>query len=169
VALDAGAQFILKSRLQLRQRLATSVVCVLVLISVASLRRYYTIPKQAYRAALAYVEEQRAPDDIVVAVHHATNGVRYYAERMQLPVAARYHFIRTESELDSALLTRGRGRAWLFVTLDRALQMDRADLNARMHKDWVKDRTFAGTIGNGDITVWRERGDASAAPPSGDE
>ena len=141
----------------------------LALLSAASLTRYYAIPKQPYRAALAYVEQQRRPEDLVLVVYLAELGTRYYGARMYVPLDTRYRFVRTVRELDSALVERSAernaGHLWLVVTFARALQMDLPDLDARLHAGWVEQRKFAGTVGDGGIGVWRERAGATPEMP----
>ncbi|WP_309671512.1 glycosyltransferase family 39 protein [Gemmatimonas sp.] len=161
VAIDAGAGWIWRARPRRAALMGTGTVAVLAMLSAASLGRYYAIPKQPYRAALAYVERARKPDDRVVVVYLAELGMRYYGARAGAPLDERYRFVRTVPALDSALAQRGAGRVWLVVTFERALQMDLPELNARVHSGWTLQHTFDGTVGDGGISVWRER-DAAA-------
>ncbi|WP_310572322.1 glycosyltransferase family 39 protein [Gemmatimonas sp.] len=161
VAIDAGAGWIWRARPRRAVLMGTGTVAVLAMLSAASLGRYYAIPKQPYRAALAYVERARKPDDRVVVVYLAELGMRYYGARAGAPLDERYRFVRTVPALDSALAQRGAGRVWLVVTFERALQMDLPELNARVHSGWTLQHTFDGTVGDGGISVWRER-DAAA-------
>ena len=179
VALDVGAAWL--TRLSSARRsptrasssraslVVTGTIAVLALLSAASLTRYYAIPKQPYRAALAYVEQQRRPEDLVLVVYLAELGTRYYGARMYVPLDTRYRFVRTVRELDSALVERSAernaGHVWLVVTFARALQMDLPDLDARLHAGWVEQRKFAGTVGDGGIGVWRERAGATPEMP----
>ena len=161
VAIDAGAGWIWRARPRRAALMGTGTVAVLAMLSAASLGRYYAIPKQPYRAALAYVERARKTDDRVVVVYLAELGMRYYGARAGAPLDERYRFVRTVPALDSALAQRGAGRVWLVVTFERALQMDLPELNARVHSGWTLQHTFDGTVGDGGISVWRER-DAAA-------
>ena len=161
VAIDAGAGWIWRARPRRAALMGTGTVAVLAMLSAASLGRYYAIPKQPYRAALAYVERARKTDDRVVVVYLAELGMRYSGARAGAPLDERYRFVRTVPALDSALAQRGAGRVWLVVTFERALQMDLPELNARVHSGWTLQHTFDGTVGDGGISVWRER-DAAA-------
>ena len=173
VAIDAAAKWIWRSSPKQARLMVTGTVVVLAMLSAASLARYYAIPKQPYRAALAYVEQVRQPEDRVVVVYLAELGMRYYGQRAAAPLQERYRFVRSVSALDSALTERGaRGGArggvigtaahvWLVVTFERALQMDLPDLNARVRSGWTLQQAFDGTVGDGGISVWRER-DATA-------
>ncbi|MBK5298319.1 MAG: glycosyltransferase family 39 protein [Vicinamibacteria bacterium] len=131
-------------------------VTLLTLISLASLPRYYSVPKQAYRSSLEYVESVRRPAGIVVVIHLAESGVRYYGQRDGLQNAQDYFYVRTVDALDSVLAEHVGRPTWLMITLPRALRIGVPDLDARIRRDWVVDRTFPGTVGDGDITVWRE-------------
>ncbi|WP_411281017.1 glycosyltransferase family 39 protein [Gemmatimonas sp.] len=161
VAIDAGAEWIWRSSPKRARLMATSTVAVLAMLSAASLARYYAIPKQPYRAALAYVEQVRQPEDRVVVVYLAELGMRYYGQRAGVPLLERYRFVRSVPALDSALAERrANGTAahvWLVVTFERALQMDFPDLNARVRSGWTRQQAFDGTVGDGGISVWRER------------
>lgn len=164
VAIDAGAGWIWRARPMRAVLVGTGTVAVLAMLSAASLGRYYAIPKQPYRAALAYVERVRNPEDRVVVVYLAELGMRYYGQRAGAPLTERYHFVRSVPALDSALMARGRGRVWLVVTFERALQMDLPELNARVRSGWTLQQTFDGTVGDGGISVWREADRAGATP-----
>lgn len=167
VAIDAGAGWIWRSRPKRAALVGAATVALLATLSAASLARYYAIPKQPYRAALAYVERERNPDDLVVVVYLAELGMRYYGARAAAPLEQRYRFVRTVPALDSALAERGTGpaaaRVWLIVTFERALQMDLPELNARVRSGWMLQHAFDGTVGDGGISVWRER-DAAPVP-----
>ncbi|QJR37326.1 glycosyltransferase family 39 protein [Gemmatimonas groenlandica] len=165
VAIDDGAGWIWRSRPKRAALVGGAAVALLAMLSAASLARYYATPKQPYRAALAYVERERKPDDRVVVVYLAELGMRYYGARAGAPLEQRYRFVRTVPALDSALARRGAGRVWLVVTFERALQMDLPELNARVRSGWTLQQTFDGTVGDGGISVWRER-DAAATSGS---
>ncbi len=131
------------------------VVLLLCVVSVAALPRYYTTPKQPYRASLAHVESARQPDGIVIEIHYA-GGLKYYRERANVD-SGMYFQARTVETLD-AIVAAHRGRpVWLVTTFPRALRSAVPDLDARIKRDWEIDRTFRGTVGDGDISVWRPK------------
>lgn len=169
VALDAALKWMTRSsRTQTRARatmLVAGTVAVLALLSAASLKRYYTIPKQPYRAALAYVEQRRRPEDLVLLVYLAELGSQYYVERMHLPLS-QYRPVRTMPALDSLFANRGTAHTWLVVTFERALRMDLPELDARLRAGWVEQTKFAGTVGDGGIGVWAERDQVTKATPN---
>jgi mannosyltransferase len=137
-------------------RLMTTVgVLLLCVASVAALPRYYRTPKQPYRASLAHVEAARQPDGIVIEIHYAA-GMKYYRERANVGSGA-YFQARTVEVLDAVLAAHPNRPVWLLTTFPRALRKGVPDLDARIKRDWEIDRTFGGTIGDGDISVWRPR------------
>lgn len=164
VAIEAGVGWLLRARPAPARMVTTTAVLLLALLSTASLRRYYAIPKQPYRAALAAVERQRGPDDVVVVVYVAEPGVRYYGARLGVPLGAHYRFVRTVPALDSALAERGRGRVLLLVTFERALRVELPALYERLVAGWTATAHFPGTVGDGGIALWEERHPLVVAP-----
>jgi hypothetical protein len=59
--------------------------------------------------------------------------------------------------LDAILAAHPNRPVWLVTTFPRALRMAVPDLDARIKRDWEVDQTFKGTIGDGDIFVWKEQ------------
>lgn len=149
---------LLKRDARLARRVTGVFATLLALISLASLPRYYAVPKQAYRSSLKYVESVRRPVGLVIVVHLAESGIRYYGRRDGIQNDNAYFYVRTVDALDSVLAAHAGRPTWLILTLPRALRIGVPDLDARIRRDWVVDRTFPGTIGDGDITVWREAG-----------
>jgi hypothetical protein len=133
------------------------------LVSTAALPRYYAVPKQAYRRALEHAEARRQPGGIVLVVHLAESGVRYYGPRYGIREGVDYFYLRSIAALERTLAVQAGRPSWLIVTFPRALRIGVPDLEARIRRDWVVDQTFPGTVGDGDLTVWRERS-ARAAP-----
>jgi hypothetical protein len=133
---------------------ATAIVGVL---SALSLPRYYAVPKQPYRQTLRYVEAIRHRDDLVMAVQPAQYGVRFYGERMHLPLARDYVYVRNVPMLDSVLERRGTRRILLITTLERGATIERPELMARLRAAWVRDTSFDATIGDGQLSVWSEK------------
>lgn len=163
VAIDAGAAWLWRAAPKRAALVGAGTMAALAMVSAASLARYYAIPKQPYRAALAYVEQVRQPDDRVVVVYLAELGMRYYGLRDGAPLKERYRFVRTVPGLDSALAEQRTGHVWLVVTFERALQMDLPELNARVRSGWTLQHAFDGTVGDGGISVWRKRAAAGAS------
>jgi hypothetical protein len=159
--IDSVAQFIAQkvSRTPdaLAAKLATAVVLLGCVVSLASLRRYYSVPKQPYRTSLAYIEAQRQPGEVILAVHHMENGYRFYAKEFNLKEDEDFFPVRSVKMLDSILAAHdGRG-AYLVTTLRRGLHLTHPDLEARIVQDWKVVQTFPATVGDAEVSVWRQR------------
>lgn len=135
----------------------TVAVLLLSAASVAALPPYYQVPKQAYRASLAHVEAMRQPDGIVIEVHYVQAGLGYYRRRVGIAAGNTYFQARTVDALDAILAEHPGRPVWLVTTFPRALRMGVPDLDARIRRDWEVDRRFPGTIGDGDILIWRQK------------
>jgi hypothetical protein len=46
---------------------------------------------------------------------------------------------------------------YLITTFPRALHLDHPELEPLIEKYWVVDKVFPGSIGDGDLTVWKPR------------
>ncbi|MCI0790862.1 MAG: hypothetical protein J4O02_03750, partial [Chloroflexi bacterium] len=125
-------------------------------VSLSSLRWYYSVPKQPYRATLEYLETQRQSEDIVIVVDLAEQGYRYYADRMGVRENEGYFVVQTVEELDSLVSAQTSHDRYLVTTLTRFLRSRKPELERRITRDWSILQTFPGSIGNGQITVWVE-------------
>jgi hypothetical protein len=135
---------------------SVGLVALLSLASLASLPRYYALPKQAYRTSLEYLEAARRPDDIVIVIHLAESGYRYYGEQFHIREGQDYFYVRTLAALDQVLSQHPGQRSWLVVTFPRALRLSLPELDARVQRDWRVVQEFPGTVGDGDITIWQQ-------------
>ena len=145
-----------QSRGVLHPRRAALLGAVLALASLASLPRYYRTPKQSYREALAYLERNHGPGDRVVVIYAAEGGFRYYATRVGVKAPEDYKYARTLSGFDS-LVGAPNGNVVVVTTFPRVLRADLPALAERIERNWKPQRAFAGTIGDGDITVWTRK------------
>jgi mannosyltransferase len=137
-------------------RRAAALGTLLALASLVSLPRYYEVPKQAYRATLAYLQIIRRPAEKVVFVYAAETGFRYYVARVGVSSPEDYEYAHTQEGFDSLAAPR-RGNVILVTTLRRVLRADLPTVADRIEREWRPLRNFAGTIGDGDITVWVRR------------
>jgi len=158
-----GLVTLLSAKLGLTSRLLTPrTVTVLVLIGMAisliSLKRYYAVPKQAYRASIKYIEaERQRGDPPIIAIHLMEKGYRFYAPKFGLREDRDWFSVRSVESLD-AVLSANRGRPGIIVTtFPRALRITYPDLLARISKGWTLARTFPATVGDGEISVWKPR------------
>ncbi len=137
-------------------RVTVLLTVVLSAVSLSALPHYYATPKQAYRSSIEYVEAARQPDELVIVIHIAELGYRYYGERYHLREGKDYFYVRSVAALDDVLAQNPGRRAWLVTTFPRALRLSLPDLDARIRRDWVAVREFPATIGDGALTVWRQ-------------
>lgn len=135
---------------------AGAVLFMLAGISLLALRNYYRIPKQSYRAAVRHIEAIRESEDRVVVLYTAELGFRYYLARTGTDTSA-YYFARSESRFDSVRTAPRGGRVLVVTTFLRGLRSDLPALHAIIEGGWVPIRTFPATIGDGEITIWREK------------
>ena len=141
-----------------RQRLfTTSVVALLAIVSVASLKRYYTVPKQPYKQALRYVEQLRGPNDVVFLFHPTQVGMVYYGKKLNVPLEGNYIPVRWPGQLDSALKANAGKNVIAISTLERGMSTAPKSLIGRLRSGWQRDTMLAATIGNGEISIWSRR------------
>ena len=146
-----------RGRPALAPRLGAALLAVACLGSLWSLRTYYAIPKQSYRASIAYLEAERKPGEIVIVVYNAERGYRYYLDRMGVQANGTYFYVRSVDSLD-AVLASHRGRSsYLVITFPRSLHYLSTALESRLTDGWTRTRGFLATVGDGAITVWRSR------------
>lgn len=129
----------------------------LALASLTSLRRYYAVPKQPYRAAIEYVVEQRAPGDVIVLIHTVAAGFRYYAEGTGLQEGRDFVAVSSVAAFDQVVQLHGAGHTLLVTTFRRALLLELPQLNALVEKGWAPAEEFPATIHDGAIVVWTPR------------
>jgi len=159
--IDSIAQFIAakisRAPNALSAKLATALVFLGCVVSLVSLRRYYSVPKQPYRTSLAYIEAQRQPGEIILAVNYADSGYRFYAKEFNLTEDVDFFAVRSVHKLDSILSLHDGRRAYLVTTLSRNLRLKVPELEARIVQDWEVVKTFPATIGDAEVSVWRHR------------
>ena len=157
VAIDALAPLVAPNRIALQMRFSCGMALLLIVLSTLSLKRYYNVPKQPYRAALDYVEARRGANDLVVVMYLAESGVRYYGQRAHYPLDTNYRFVRTMPALDSVLALPGHEQVWMVSTFERALKMDLPAIDQRIQNEYELRARFDATIGDGAIAVWHEK------------
>jgi len=142
-------------RLLPQPRPALGLACAVLLssASLATLERYYRVPKQDFRGAVRYVAETYSSDTAVIVVDQARGGFRYYAGRFGIPWE-RYVAAKTDAELERALAEHGERPVLLVTTLRRILHINSPEAAERIEQDWREIRSFPGTIGGGRITIW---------------
>jgi hypothetical protein len=103
-------------------------------------------PKQDYAGALAYLERERGPDDVVLTAGLAA-----------LPYGQYYRTGWPEVK-DAAALREARattGSVWLVFTFPRYLAAMNPEIDAIVQRECPAMRTFPGTVRGGDVIVCR--------------
>lgn len=136
-------------------RVATVLVLIGMAISLVSLRRYYLVPKQAYRASLQYIQTERQTGDLTIAIDLMEPGYRFYGRKFGLKEDQDWFSVRSVESLDMVLATHSGQSAIMVTTFRRALRITHPDLLARISEGWTLARTFPATIGDGEISVWK--------------
>jgi len=130
---------------------AFGIVC---LASLAALPTYYSRPKQDFRGAIRYVEQHRASGDLVLPLFLADWGYRFYGGHFGLVEHKDFFPVRSLEALNSVLRDHPGARTWAVMTFPRILRLSQPDLYTRIHDGWFPVRTFPGTMGDGDVSVW---------------
>lgn len=140
---------------------ATAVVSLGALASLATLRAYYATPKQSYRAAVAYLQQVRRPGELIILIQNAEEGFRFYASRAGLVEGTDYVALRS---VDSLAVVRRLPRQLILVsTLERSL-IEAPGLQRSMEAGWSPTMTFPATIHDGEIRIWQQRPSSSTSP-----
>ena len=159
--IDAIARFIAGKISQkpdaLATKLTTAVVLLGCVVSLASLPRYYSVPKQPYRTSLEFVETIRKPGEIIIPIHLMIVGYRFYGGEFNLEEDRDFFAVNSVEKLDSVLAAhKGRG-AYLLITFPQSLRSTRPELVDRIAQDWELVQTFPATLGDAQVSVWRQR------------
>jgi hypothetical protein len=168
VACVDTAAGIIGRRLEVSEaKLAVAAVAAVCIMSLASLPLYYRHPKQNFRGAIQYVEERRAAGEIVLSLYLADSGYRFYGPRYGLVENKDFFPVRSLQALETMLHDHPDGRTWVVMTFPRILRLAQPDLYMRIQREWSRQQTFPGSIGDGDVSVWVSKVSASRAA-SGD-
>ena len=128
-----------------RQVVGTALCMALISLSAISVAHAYA-PKQDFRGALSFVENNRQDDDVVVTVGLA-----------MLPYEQLYGVgwkkVQTLQDLDS--VRRRTKRTWLVYTMPIHLQAYYPKIMANIQSEFQQVKTFGGTLRGGTIFVCR--------------
>ena len=115
------------------------------LLWASPLRHYYATPKQDFAGALREVEGRAAPGDLRVAVHLAG---RIYRDHYGAP----FRPVDTLEELTAA---EGEGkRIWLVTTLERHLDVVRADLYRHVRTEYREWAVLPATVRDAEMRLY---------------
>jgi mannosyltransferase len=138
-------------------RLAGAAIGILAMASLAALPRYYSVPKQPYRAAVAYARQHRTPGDVIVLVYTSEPGFRYYAAGTGLQEGRDFVAVQSVAALNEVVRANGAGHLMMITTFQRALLLELPQLYARLQAGWAPAKEFPATVHDGAITVWLPR------------
>ena len=128
---------------------------------VLMLPRVLGTPKQPYEQAIAWAwAESRSASastggPVVYCVGHAAPGCEFYAPRLGLPLDAAVAR-PTALEMQTARADRRRD-VTAVTTLQRIGVRRWPDHFEELEAHWLPAQRFPGTIGDGDVVVWRPR------------
>lgn len=126
--------------------LEVSFISAAVLLSGFSLIRYYQLPKQNYREALAYIDSMKHNGDKVVAVDLAILGCRYYQPG-----------ILTADSLSKLKKIESSGQpVWVLYTFPELFQKRDPQLYEYIQSHFSTLKVFPGTVRGGAIFVNKE-------------
>ena len=125
--------------------------------SLAALGRYYAYPKQDFRGAMRFVESQRTPRDVALAVYLAKCGYVYYGRALGLQEGHDFVVVHSVEEIEETRRRRPEARFFAVVTLARANRLEYPQLDAFLQQRFTVVRRFPGTLGDGEVSVWVER------------
>jgi mannosyltransferase len=126
----------------------------MIVASATTVPRCYALPKQDFTGARAFVEGSLAAGDEVAVAGLAEHAYGLY-------YAPTWKIVRTSDEL-MALRATAR-RTFLVYTLPIELRAAHADLWRMIQADFEMERMFRGTLGGGEVYVYRERGQLNGA------
>jgi hypothetical protein len=142
---------------RLRGLLVAVPMIVLMAGSGVALAHYYRFPKQDFRGALKFIARVRQPRDLVLAVYLAKIGCRYYGPGLGLEEGRDFVVVQSVEEAERARTARSGGRVFAVVTLARATRMEYPDLDSYVRSGFRLVRSFPGTLGDGEVSVWEAR------------
>jgi hypothetical protein len=118
-----------------------------VVISLPALLPNYRYPKQDFAGARDFIESSRGANDRVASVGLASVAFsNYYAPEWEV--------LETRDELDRL---RASGRTWVVYAFPGHTALNYPGILASLASDFERVRTLRGTLGNGDVLVYRSR------------
>lgn len=134
--------------------LSVAGVALLAAFSVLSLPAYYRTPKQPNRASLDWVLAHRQKGDSIAAAYLARWGLRFYGPERGLTEGRSFFAVLSPEDLRRIENEASGHAVWLLTTFPRALRLEYPDLDRYIRENYREQRTFAATIGDGEVTVW---------------
>jgi hypothetical protein len=132
-------------------------VAMMAALSISSLPSYYRVPKQPNRASLDWVLANRQGDDPIVAAYLAKWGLRFYGPARGLAEGSSFVAVHSAADLQGVENASAGRTVWLLTTFPRALRLEHPDLDRYIREHYDERRSFAATIGDGEVTVFTRR------------
>ena len=149
------------TRRRLHATMAGVAVAVCAVALALGLPRYYAVPKQPFREAIATFSREAQPGDALIAVYQADLGFDYYVHRLGLEGQHRFYSARTVAKLDSLGPVLAGRRVLLASTFDRTFKLEDPVLWNRVQSGWTPVQRLPATVGYGEITFWVPKADAA--------
>lgn len=127
------------------ERLGTALMACAILLSCASLRNLYRLPKQDFVGAERHIESSRTAGESVAVAGAAITPYRDYL-RHDWPL------VKTAAELNRMRSTHA---VWLVYTFPRYLARSAPEVMAIAKQECRDAPEFRGTVGDGDVVVCR--------------
>jgi uncharacterized membrane protein len=138
-------------------RIALAAGAALAALSVFALPSYYSAPKQPFRAAISYIESVRKPEQKVIVAYPASRGIRFYVMRDSTADLSNYLMQYNRAAFAPIMANPSSKDALLVTTLFHALRSDEPEVAATIEREWAPFQNFRGTLGGGNITIWRRK------------
>ena len=120
---------------------------VLILGAAGTVRRAFG-PKQDYAGAVAFVEAQRAPGEVLVTADMTTFPVRDYLAVDCAAVDNLPELLEIESRAPGT---------WFLLTFPTRFRAELPELNAHLEASYREESTYWGTVGGGALVVYSRR------------
>jgi hypothetical protein len=100
---------------------------------------------------------QRREGDSIAAAYLARWGLRFYGPERGLTEGRSFFAVLSAEELRRVENESSGHTVWLVTTFPRALRLEYADLDRYIRENYREQKTFAATIGDGEVTVWSRK------------
>ena len=145
------------TRSRVHGALAGAAVTVCAVALAFGLPRYYAVPKQPFKAAIAAFDARAQPGDALVAMYQAFWGFDYYSRRLGLDNQQRFYSAPTPAAFDSLGVQLAGRRVLLATTLERAFKLEQPEMWTRVEEGWTRVETLPATVGYGEISLWEPK------------
>lgn len=136
------------SKLKTQNSISVALVGLIILVSALTVPRNYALPKQDFSGAKIFVENNRLPDEKIVAVSIAGEMYqRYFAPQ----------WTKAETNADLENFQNTDENIWLIYTLSPEIKAFHPQMWRAIETNYEVVRVFPGTLSGGEIFVCRKR------------